>query len=532
MNFNKKLAVAVSGAVLLMAGQFALADSATDIVDALVSKGVLTEEEGKLITKGHTSKTAVTPVVKEKDGAFTLESANGRNSIQLTGRIHLDYRQNNLDLYDTDFNDRDSASVADGFTLRRARLGVKGKFANDFKYEIVGNLPGTATVDVAFMDYAKFAGAQLRMGKFKQPFGLEQLTSSNNIDFMERSYVDQINPAKKIGAMIFGEPKPGVTYALSTYSMNDTELDSKNDKANFAGRATLNFAQLTGNKDMVAHVGLSGFDNEYNLATTTTSSNVASGSQRATMLGFRTPGQGLSNTFRMQVGGEATANTTNASNISGQNINGNSTAQVKSHAIGLEGIFAYNNIKLQGEYAKAKYKGSYNGTETIGADANVYYGEIMWLATGEKYSDAYKAGSFGSIKPKNDFDLDKNTWGALEFGFKAEAYKVDDMTAQSAAADTVNMTSAQRVQGSATCTKNGTPSAGGWHASTEGEVNGCKATATTYTAGIKWILNPNAMVKLNYARTNFGTDWQYYDLDDAKVLKKEDLVMMRTQITF
>ena len=56
MNFNKKLAVAVSGAVLLMAGQFALADSTTDIVDALVSKGVLTEEEGKLITKGSESK--------------------------------------------------------------------------------------------------------------------------------------------------------------------------------------------------------------------------------------------------------------------------------------------------------------------------------------------------------------------------------------------------------------------------------------------------------------------------------------------
>ena len=52
MKFNKKLAVAVSGAVLLMAGQIALADSTTDIVDALVSKGVLTEEEGKLITKG------------------------------------------------------------------------------------------------------------------------------------------------------------------------------------------------------------------------------------------------------------------------------------------------------------------------------------------------------------------------------------------------------------------------------------------------------------------------------------------------
>jgi phosphate-selective porin OprO/OprP len=532
MNFNKKLAVAVSGAVLLMAGQFALADSATDIVDALVSKGVLTEEEGKLITKGHTSKTSVTPVVKEKDGAFTLESANGRNSISLTGRIHLDYRQNNLDVFDYDYNDRDSASTADAFSLRRARLGVKGKFANDFKYEIVGNLPGTATVDVAFVDYAKFPGAQLRAGKFKQPFGLEQLTSSNNIDFMERSYVDQLAPAKKIGAMLFGEPKAGFTYALSAYSMNDTELDSKNDKANFAGRATLNFAQLLGNKDMVAHVGLSGFDNEYNLATTTTSSNVGSSSQRATMLGFRTPGQGLSNTFRAQIGGEITGMPNNASNITGQNINGNSTAQVKSHAIGIEGILAFNNLKLQGEYAGAQYKGDFNKNDQLGLDAKVYYAEILWLATGEKYSDAYKAGTFSSIKPKNDFDLDLNNWGAWEFGLKAERYSVDNMTANSPVTDSAAMQNNTRLQGSASCTFDGTPSAGGWYANTENQINGCKSSATTYTAGIKWILNPNMRILANYSRTTFGHDWQYYDLDDAKVIKKEDIYMMRTQISF
>ena len=243
------------------------------------------------------------------------------------------------------------------------------------------------------------------------------------------------------------------------------------------------------------------------------------------MLGFRTPGQGLSNTFRMQVGGEV-------GGISDQNINGNSTSQVKSHALGLEGIFAYNNVKLQGEYAKSKYRGEFAGTEKIGADANVFYGEILWLATGEKYADAYKAGTFSSIKPKNDFDLDKNTWGAFEFGLKAEKYKVDDMTAESSAAINTTMTSAQRVQGSASCTVNGTPADGGWYAKTENSVNGCKASATTYTAGIKWILNPNAMVKLNYSRTNFGNDWQYYDLDDAKVIKKEEIVMMRSQITF
>jgi len=149
MNFNKKLAVAVSSAVLLMAGQVALADSATDIVDALVSKGVLTEEEGKLITKGHTSKVSVTPVVKEKDGAFILESANARNSIQLTGRMHLDYRDINTDGLSTNYlgdADKDGASAASQYELRRARLGVKGKFAKYFNYEVVGNLPGTATI--------------------------------------------------------------------------------------------------------------------------------------------------------------------------------------------------------------------------------------------------------------------------------------------------------------------------------------------------------------------------------------------------
>jgi len=208
MKFNKKIAVAVSGAVLLMAGQIALADSTTDIVDALVSKGVLTEEEGRLITKGHVSKQEKTPKVTEKDGAFKLESANGNNSIQLTGRVHFDARaiegrggvQNA-----TNDPDRDSASLADNFELRRARIGVKGTFLKNYDYEILTNLVGSSSnlVDVAYVNAGlinleKSKPLQLRAGIFKQPFNLEEYgTSSNNIDFMERSYVNQISPAKK-----------------------------------------------------------------------------------------------------------------------------------------------------------------------------------------------------------------------------------------------------------------------------------------------------------------------------------------------
>ncbi len=526
MNFNKKLAVAVSGAVMLMAGQFALADSTSDIVDALVGKGVLTEEEGKLITKGHESKTKVTPVIKEKDGAFTLEDAKGRNSISLTGRIHLDYRQNNLDVYNTDYNDRDSATAADAFELRRARLGVKGKFAKDFKYEIIGNLPGTATVDVAFFDYAKYNGMQLRLGKFKQPFNLEEQTSSNNIDFMERSYVNALSPAKKIGAMLFGQPATGFTYAGSVYAMNDTEQNASGDKANFAGRTTLNFAEIMGNKDMVLHVGLAGYNNEYNI-TPTNSSGSGGNTTQGSFLSFRTPGRGLSNIFRAQIGGQNVD-----SNKAGLGSQSNASSQIKSKALGLEGILAYNNFKLQGEFAKADFDANTGtggttgtpGTETFKLDTEAWYAEALWLATGEKYADGYKAGAFGSIKPKNEFDIDKGTWGAWEFGLRYEGYKVDNMeTSSSVALGT-------RAQGTLTCGSVGTAGSGGTPSAING--NNCESKSKTYTAGIKWVLNPNAMVKFNYSRTNFGNQWEHFDLQDAKKMKHEDIIMMRTQFTF
>ena len=531
MNFNKKLAVAVSGAVLLMAGQVAMADSTSDIVDALVGKGVLTEEEGKLITKGHESKTNVTPVVKEKDGAFTLEDAKGRNSITLTGRIHLDYRHNNMDLYSNDFNDRDSATGADQFELRRARLGVKGKFAKDFNYEIIGNLPGTATVDVAYVDYAKFKQGKLRLGKFKQPFNLEEQTSSNNIDFMERSYVNALAPAKKIGAMFFGEPVNGVTYAVSAYQMNDTEQDSKNDKMSYAGRTTINFGELFENKTMVAHIGLAGFNAEYNVTPQTSSSSSGGTTTYASILSFRTPGRGLSNIFNAQINGQDFGATA-------QSANSNSTSQVKSSAVGLEGAFAVNNIKVQGEYARAGIEGQHiNGTssntgrqgEKLDMNVNVFYGELMYLATGEKYADSYKGGAFGSIKPINNFDLDKNQWGAWEFGLRAEKFTVDDMSWDGGS----NGTTASRIRGSSSCTggTGGSSSSGAGFVQGSG-INGCKSTSTTYTAGIKWILNPNAMVKLNYSKTNFGYEWEHFDLDDAKRLNKEDLLMVRTQFAF
>jgi len=508
MNFNKKLAVAVSSTVLLMAGQVALADSATDIVDALVAKGVLTEEEGKLITKGHTSKVSVTPVVKEKDGAFTLESANARNSIQLVGRMHLDYRSNDIDI-DGSGSDRDTATLANQFELRRARLGVKGKFANDFKYEVVGNLPGTATIDIAYLDWAKYDAAQLRMGKFKQPFGLEQLTSSNNIGLIERSYVDQTVPGKKIGFQLMGSPKPGYTYAISTYQNSDTQLNiDSGGKLSAAARGTLNFAEIMGNKEMIMHVGLAGLDSTYSITPSSSSQTdtASATTTRATISSFRTSGRGLNNAFRGQVAG-AVCTTADFS------CAGEFGVTVQQRAVGLEGILASGPFKLAAEYSQGDYRGS-NGSGSAGAIETAYntktaYAEAGWFITGEKYAGSYKNGVFSGFKPINEFDLDKGNLGAVELLFRAEAFKVED----------VNMTgsTSNRIQGSVSSTGNGS-----------------SAGAKTFTGGVRWILNPNVVVKANYSFTSFDYAFNPIDVTGAIAtsVKSENLLMFRTQYMF
>jgi len=531
MKFNKKLAVAVSGAVLLMAGQIALADSTTDIVDALVSKGVLTEEEGKLISKGHESKKKTEVSIKEKDGAFTLESANGRNSIQMSGRIHFDYRDsttNDLINGGIGTNDTDTKSISDTFEIRRARLAFKGKVAKDFDYLIQGNLiggHGSNIVDEAYFGYSKYEQASLRFGKFKQPFGLEQLTSSNNIDFMERSFNDQLVPNKKMGAMVFGAPITGLTYAGSTYQKNDDVNDSHTDSLSYAGRLTANFSEIIGDKDSILHVGIAGRDESWSIVPTisgNTSGTLSAGTPtRGTIFSFRSGARGLANAYRAQIVGGTPTSLQNGLTAPSYNDASPTTASVQSRALGLEAIAAYGPYKLQGEFARTDFKaidGSSSANE-VNADVDTWYAEALWNITGEKFSDAYKKGVNGAIKPKNDFNPDNGNWGAWQLGIRVDGFNVTNAS--------IKGSTNSRFQG--TTQKSG-GSTDSYNAANAGSQGGAKS----YTAGINWLVSPNARVMLNYTYTKY--DYAFTPIDIAggtrNAIDDEKIVGVRTQLMF
>jgi hypothetical protein len=218
--FQKKLVAAVSGAVLLMAGPLVLADSTNDIVEALVSKGVLTEEEGKLLTKGH--KGEVESERRQKDKVWT-------NHIKLNG-----YVQNRVtgmqsgdegavlwpDSTGSFGDDRSGSGGGNNFRIRRARIIFSGQVGDHLGFYIQPDFASSAgsggSNNVAqlrdaygdiFIDKRKVH--RIRVGQSKVPFGYENLQSSSNRLALDRH--DAMNSAvrdeRDTGAFYYYTPE-------------------------------------------------------------------------------------------------------------------------------------------------------------------------------------------------------------------------------------------------------------------------------------------------------------------------------------
>ena len=216
----KKVVAAVSGAVFLMAGQLALADSTNDLVDALVSKGVLTEEEGKLLTKGH--KGEVESERKKRDKDWTSH-INIRGYVQ--NRVTaLPSGDSGTVLWPDPSVGEDNAGADRGqnFRIRRARIIFSGKVGDHLDFYIQPDFASTPTgASGSGNNYAQLRDAygdinitknkvhRIRVGQSKVPFGYENLQSSSNRLALDR--VDALNTAvrdeRDTGAFYYYTPE-------------------------------------------------------------------------------------------------------------------------------------------------------------------------------------------------------------------------------------------------------------------------------------------------------------------------------------
>ena len=400
-------------AIAMMFAGAAKADEYTDTLDILLQKGILSKQEHSSKIEAHRDRlenkefqtSRIDKDVKDNnnyrlskvnDGAVMenglgIKSKDGNTTAQFTGRVHMDYRS-----YTQTFSSGQSTDpYQDALEVRRGRFGVRGQIAKDFKYLLLANFGNdagasstTSTIDEFWFNYAAITEAQLQVGTFKMPFSLEQLTSSNNIDFMERSLIGQTEgefiPAKETGVMLHGIPKPGFTYALAL-SRGRANKSTAVDGVDFIGRVTTNIAEVIQNKDFVAHLGAA-----YSTGNVKTGVAPASG---------RTEGRQQSAWF------------TGSSALSGD------TARTRQ---GIEAAFAWKGLKVQGEQFVFNYD------PTTGTDKEIkgHYVQAIYNITGESHN--YKDGVFGWIKPNTAFTSGGR--GAWQVGVRASEFNAEDIT--------------------------------------------------------------------------------------------------------
>ncbi len=465
------IAAAVTGALLFGFGANAMADSTDDILNALIAKGVLTEEEGALLMRGRTGEKEA--AAKKKESAVTAsfkdgikwESGDKANSMSINGRVQLDYRD-----YDTQGGTAANDKTADTFDIRRAYLGAKGTFNKYYDWEVTADFAGQSNVshlDVAYMNIKWWEQAQFQFGQFKMPFSLEERTSSRFIDFQERSFVNNtsLTPGKERGFMVHGTPFKGFNYALAFSTgqgKNTNETTQIEDGKDTIVHVDANLAEMLGYKESVIHLGASYANGDLTPA--------VAGAQR-----------------------------TEARGVEFFSITAPSGTTMERTRQGFETALAYGPVKFQGEYSKANFDGTNAANVSYDRDLSAYYAEVLWLVTGENYADAYKKGKFDRIKPKNDFDPEfKGGLGAVELGIRFSKFDASDFK-------TTN-----------------TASTGVLAANKSNE-------ADAYTIGLKWMPTANSRFLLNYVKTDFDQAVLY---NAGKTSKDDKALMFRAQYDF
>ncbi|HAH45270.1 MAG TPA: porin [Planctomycetaceae bacterium] len=111
--------------------------------------------------------------------------------------------------------------IQNGADFRRARLAAAGKVWENVKVMLEMDFAGSGRpsfTDIWFDIEDISENTSLKIGRYRQPIGMDGLTSSKEITFMERSLPFAFLPFRQIGAMAFGHSDDEqMTWALSGF---------------------------------------------------------------------------------------------------------------------------------------------------------------------------------------------------------------------------------------------------------------------------------------------------------------------------
>lgn len=308
--------------------------------------------------------------IKTKGGGLAIETADGAHSVKVGGRIQLDYNQ-----YSDAMQYTNKGDTGSDLFFRRARLYLAGTLFHDWAYKAqfnIGEDDGGSAEDL-YIRWQKYSMAKITMGKHKEPYSLNELTSSKYITAMERTASSGLfAPGRNVGISLQGA-SDFWGYGIGIYDTGDKNAKSAVNWA-YTGRA---FLSPINSDNAVLHIGVAG-----------------------------------------------TSRNTEDSGLDGESVSqGISKADKVSFAFDDAKSLQSYNVEIAGKIGPVHAQGEYFQGETkadVGEDAkyNGYYGQVGWLITGE--SRPYKKGVWNKIKPNN------KGLGAWELFARLDSVDFDD----------------------------------------------------------------------------------------------------------
>jgi phosphate-selective porin OprO/OprP len=381
------------------------------------------------------------------NGYLVASSADGRFKYWLDGRANLDFAT---------YRGSDNR-LPTGFEVRRARIGVKTTLFADWLAEVDLDFADNAIeIKDLWVGYAGFTNMLIKAGNHKSPFGLESLTSSKNIVFIERPYIDSWAPDRLMGLALSGWGRhwqfTAGAYGEAAGAFNDKDSltgggAGTSQRVSFVGRVTV--APLN-EKGRVLHFGVAAAQRQPEVAKIATSGSDLPDRLNASRI--------------VKLDSRAETHVSRAKFIS----TGDMKFVDNMHQVGAEVAGVFGPMTFQGEWQSTvvhRLATTVANLEDHGFQG--YYGQVTVFLTGESRPYFVSEGEFGRVVPTREL-------GAVEVGVRYSTIDLDDLT------------SVDAIKG---------------------------GRATNVTGGITWFMNANHKLMANLAHVDHnanakpGKDW-------------------------
>ncbi|OCC14174.1 Phosphate-specific outer membrane porin OprP [Dissulfuribacter thermophilus] len=364
---------------------------AEKILDILRQNNQITDAQySELLKQAKAEKAPGTNLMVYWKNGLRIKSADNRYKIKIGGRLQSDFAVIGAD---DDLDRLFPSFEGHGSEFRRARIQIAGtvyeNVAFKWQYDFASGSVHFKNVWIE-LKHIPYVG-KFRVGHFKEPFSLEELTCSKYLTFLERALPNTFAAGYNTGFMLHNaEFNKRMTWAVGLFFDTDGQGKSFNNfsDTDLTARITV-LPWLAENGRKLLHLGFS-YSHRFR------------DDNGGNPIRFRERPEAHLSTVRLVDTGNIIADDVDLFNP--------------------EMVLIYGPLSIQAEYMYASVN------SVTGSDPNFsgYYAYISYFLTGEHRHYVRSSGHFCRLTPNRNFDFGKSGWGAWELVARYSYVDLDD----------------------------------------------------------------------------------------------------------